>query len=62
MLKDPEWFVRCWAVRAIVLLNPPDLADCLKPLLEDENGDVRRDAKSALDKAARGAEDHTNNR
>ncbi len=51
MLKDPEWLVRDCAVGALATLNPPDLAECLQPMLEDANGDVRRDAKSAIDEA-----------
>lgn len=62
MLKDPEWLVRNWAVGALAELNPPGLSECLKPLLEDENISVRVAAKSALEHAAKSAEDRTKNR
>jgi len=41
ILKDPDGYPRLCAVHTLILLNPPDLADRLRSLQEDEDESVR---------------------
>ena len=52
MLQDPDEFVRCSAVEALAELNPPELADCLRPMLEDDESDVCETVARVLEKSA----------
>jgi HEAT repeat protein len=46
-------------VLALALVNPPDLAECLQPLLKDKNDSVREAASSALKDLAEPAASQT---
>jgi hypothetical protein len=47
-LKDPEWLVRSYAVRALARLKAKDAIPHILPLLNDPRPEVREDAKDAL--------------